>query len=263
MTENAGTVAEIETPVPAEVVAEPVVPEPTAAPFDHTTEPTALAIVDEPAATPAPTPAPEVTEAPAATEPPKPEGTEPPAATPEPTPAPTEAPVNYEFKFPEGFTPDQTMVAGAVEVFRELKIPPEAAQKLVDQHIAAMSAFVQSQPEQWHKAFLDTRKAWQVEAQADPVIGGAAWNTSVAAANAVLANTAIVPKSEREAFTKMLRDTGVGDHPQFIKAMVRINTFFTEPAAPPPAQVPPPRNGAASGSRRSAVLDHPTSHQTR
>ena len=67
---------------------------------------------------------------------------------------------------------------------------------------------VDAMPEQWQKSFADTKRGWIEQGMADPVVGGAAWKTSVQAANDVLANTALIPKSDRAAFNAMMRDTG-------------------------------------------------------
>jgi hypothetical protein len=155
-------------------------------------------------------------------------------------------PVDYKYTLPETMKMDDTLKGDVHKAFDAFRAnPSEGAQALVDIYTKATSEFAKNYAEdltrkQWD-TFAETRRGWQTEVMADPEIGGAGFQTSMGAIARV--RDALVPPSEREAFETMLRVTGVGDHPQFLKMLHRGARFIDEAPQPPQNIKPPTGNG--------------------
>lgn len=188
---------------------------------------------DPPAASEAPKPAEELSLLEAA-------GEKKPEAAPEPV-APQ--PAAYEFKLPEGFTAVPEQIAAASELFAKASVPPEIAQALVDQHTAALQKYAAELTDKQWQAFTATKEAWKNEVLSDPELGGAGHQTAMKAI--ARARDLLVPEGDKDSFNKMLRDTGVGNHPAFLRALHRAARLFDEPSPPPPNIKPAPNNGQA------------------
>jgi hypothetical protein len=124
-------------------------------------------------------------------------------------------PGEYQLDMPEGVTVDADLLTAATPVLRDLGLSDEQASKLVplaqqvqDQFVSGMEA---------HHAEL--RSTWQSEAKADATIGGANWNESVRLAGNALNIGGAGPGSE---VRKLLNETGLGDHPAFIRLFRNI-----------------------------------------
>lgn len=186
----------------------------------------------------------------------KPEDIKPPeAAKPEP--------VKYEaFALPEGITLDEKPLGEATAVLGEFGVPQDKAQKLVELHTNAMVQYAKHLADQQQQAFADTRKSWRTEVMADPVLGGAGFQTAMGAVARM--RDMFVPADSRDAFNTFLRVTGAGDNPEFLRLMHRVSQRFDEPATPPAPNGPTPdRGGRAKSGRRGALYDHPTSNNNR
>jgi hypothetical protein len=112
---------------------------------------------------------------------------------------------------------------------------------------------------QWEQ-FGQTKAQWADDARKDPEIGGARFDNTMHLV--ALARDRILPKTGpvREAFDKFLNDTGVGNHPEFLRAWSRVGLAFSEPAAPQPAQKPPADIGLRPNGRAyENVYNHPSS----
>lgn len=274
-------VAAIEAPVaavaPEPVVADPVAPEATVA--LTTDAPTLLeTAAAEPPAADAPKPEdakPADGEKPAepAADAPKPED----AAKPEDKPAekPAEAkppepavepvkpePVKYEaFELPEGVKLDDAPLSAATAILGEYGVPQDKAQALVALHAKTMQDYAAHLSAEQHRVFAETRTAWQNEVKADPVLGGAGFQTAMA--RVARTRDLFVPADKREAFNTFLKATGAGDHPIFLRMMHAIGERFDEPAPAPIPRNGPPDRGKGPGGRRKALYDHPTSSTNR
>ena len=118
------------------------------------------------------------------------------------------APETYEFKATEGVTLDDTVLAAYSEVAKELNLPQDAAQKVLDKMAPVMAA---RQAEQIEAA----RNMWAVSAKSDKEFGGDKLPESLASAKKAL-----------DAFgtpelRTLLNDTGLGNHPDVIRFMVK------------------------------------------
>ena len=156
---------------------------------------------------PTPTPAPEPTPTPA------PEPT--PTPAPEPTPAPKEgAPEVYEFKAAEGQTFDPEFLKGYSEVAKELNLTQEAAQTMIDK---VGPVLAQQQAAQ----IAQVRNDWAEASKVDAEFGGAKFNENLAIAKQS------IDKFATPEFKQMLDDTGLGNHPEWIRYCYRVSKAFS------------------------------------
>ncbi len=184
--------------------------------------------VIEPTPTLEPTPA--LTDPPA----PTPTPTDPPAADAKPADKPVEfVPLAAEaIVFPEGFAPDPEFTPKFVELANEMKLSPEAANKLV----ALQAEITKKGSEAATQLWLDTNTKWQDTVKADAEIGGTKLTESLAQVGKLL-NSHGSPEL-REA----LNITGAGNHPAVVKFLYKMAKELNE-------------GGALSGSPASAPSD--------
>lgn len=164
--------------------------------------------------------------------------------------------IEYKFEFPETIKADVPEVAEFTNLLNEARVPPEAAQKMLNLHAKAMEGFVKEYQENvlrdQIKAFNDTRAGWRKEVLADPEIGGAGHKTAMGAIARM--RDLFVPESERDSFNKMMDLTGAGDHPALLKAFHRAARYFDEGAIPPANPKPPPNLGVNPNLKGARVL---------
>lgn len=189
--------------------ADPAPPAPAADPADPA-----------PAVDPAP-----VAAAPADLEPASILGGEDPKEPADPAPAVEGAPEAYELTAPEGFTLDAESIELATPIFKELNLTNDQANKLMP--VAAQ--FAERIQQQGQQAILTEvtaqRKAWAEEAQNDPDIGGAKWQETQDLAARALDGLGY-PKGS--PFRSFLTDSGLGNHPEMIRAMRKIGELVGE-----------------------------------
>jgi antitoxin component HigA of HigAB toxin-antitoxin module len=126
------------------------------------------------------------------------------------------APEKYEpFAAPEGSQLDATVMEQFGDVARELNLPQDKAQLLIDK-VAPVIA--QRQAEQ-----VETmRTEWATQATADKEFGGDKLPENLAVAQKAM--TAFATPE----LTKLLNDTGLGNHPEVIRFMVRAGKAMSE-----------------------------------
>ena len=126
------------------------------------------------------------------------------------------APEKYEpFVAPEGTAIDATVLTQFEEAARELNLPQDKAQQLIDKMAPAMA---QQQAAQMAQLSQD----WQAAATADKEYGG-----DKLAENLAYATKAVDTFASPELKT-MLRDTGLGNHPELVRFMVRAGKAISE-----------------------------------
>jgi hypothetical protein len=113
-----------------------------------------------------------------------------------------DAPAEYAFTAPEGVELDADQTAQFTAIAKELKLPAEAAQKIVDLATKAEVARV--------AAFTATVQGWAAEVKADPVLGGDKLEESLAVAKRA------IDLGPPELKT-LLQSTGMGNHPAVFK----------------------------------------------
>lgn len=169
----------------------------------------------------------------------------------------------FEFKpytVPEGVKLDEGRFKELNDVLVNDKLDPQArGQELINLHTNEMRAYDKRLRTEQHEAFANTRADWRKQAMGDEEIGGAGWETSKQAIAA--AREYFVPKSREKAFNEMLRTTGVGDHPEFLRMLTVAGRILSEPRAPLGDFKPPPDIGRSPtrAGKRGVIYDHPSS----
>lgn len=135
-------------------------------------------------------------------------------AAPAAAPAAPETPVEYAFELPEGVDLDEKGAEGLTALAREHKLPPEAAQKLVDMYAERVQAQA--------NAFTDMVKGWETEVKKDPALGG-----DKLAETITVAKTAI-DKYGSPALLALLDSSKMGSHPEVIKFLHKVGSTLKE-----------------------------------
>lgn len=139
------------------------------------------------------------------------------------------APETYaDFVAPEGVVLDPEMLAEFAPMAKELNLSQEKAQKLVD----LGSKMIQKQMDGIFAAHEQRKEALLVAAKADPEIGedvklwnpddpeSASKSIALRAFNSIAATT--------PAIKAMVDETGIGNHPEFIRVFYRIGKNMRE-----------------------------------
>lgn len=129
------------------------------------------------------------------------------------------APENYaDFVMPEGVEVDETMLATAMPLFKDMNLSQENAQKLVDLYAGQMSGIATAQQE----SFSQLIETWQTDAKNDSEIGGEAFEENVA-----IAQQAINQFGDPD-LKQLMDDYGVGNHPAMLRTFVKIGKLLNE-----------------------------------
>jgi len=166
--------------------------------------------------------------------------TAPAAATPAETPAARDpdpaAPIRYDdLVLPEGLTADAETSAAFQTLAAEAGLSREAAQRLVD----LQAGLIRKQGSAARQAAQDTARAWARDAAADSEYGGADF-----ARNAGLARQAL-QSFATPALVDLLDQSGLGNHPELIRAFYRVGKAMAEDGRVSGASVPRPDRLAA------------------
>lgn len=129
--------------------------------------------------------------------------------------APQGAPETYEFAAPEGAPLGESVVTAFSEVARELNLPQDAAQKVIDKVAPAIAAHQAAELER-------ASGAWVEAAKSDKEFGGDAFDANLAIARKAVDTFA--PPALRE----MLVQSRLGNHPEFIRMMVQVGKAMSE-----------------------------------
>ena len=132
---------------------------------------------------------------------------------------PAGAPEKYDdFKFPEGVESDAEVMAKASELFKEIGLTQEQAQKLVDFQTNSYTAEVEKTQQAWS----DQMDQWSKESKADKEFGGQGLKDNLVKAKAgmdAFGNT---------EFKDMLEVTGIGNHPEMVRFLVKLGKEVSE-----------------------------------
>jgi len=124
------------------------------------------------------------------------------------------APEAYEFKAAEGQTFDPEFIKGYSEVARELDMTQEAAQTMLDK---VGPILAQQQAAQ----IAQVRAEWANASKIDAEFGGAKFNENLAIAKQS------IDKFATPEFKQMLDETGLGNHPEWIRYCYRVGKAFS------------------------------------
>ena len=132
---------------------------------------------------------------------------------------PTGAPEAYtDFTLPEGIDMDVGTLDAFKGLAKELNIPQEAAQKLID----LQTTLVAKQADAYQQAVVAQGQKWAAEVKNDPELGGENYNKSVASA------IKVIQSFGDPALTELLNDSGLGNHPALFKFCHRISAAISE-----------------------------------
>ena len=143
------------------------------------------------------------------------EGTEATAAEGVKTEGDKGAPETYEFTAAEGREFDPAVIAEFSAVAKELNLPQEAAQKVLDKMGPAIAARQEA-------AIADARAKWVADTKADAEIGGPELAQKIA-----LANTTF-EKFGTPELRALLDESGLGDHPEMLRWAHRVGKAMSE-----------------------------------
>ena len=128
------------------------------------------------------------------------------------------APEKYEFNNEVADAPDvldPEVLTAFGEVAKELDLPQEAAQKVLDKVAPVIQA---RQAEQVEKARID----WAEESKSDQEFGGETFETNLEVAKTALNAFGTDP------FKQLLSESGLGNHPEVIRFMYRAGKAISE-----------------------------------
>lgn len=128
---------------------------------------------------------------------------------------PEGAPESYEFKAPEGTQFDDAVIGAFSEVAKELNLPQDQAQKVLDKMAPVMQA---RQLEQFQAA----RVEWAEAAKTDKEFGGENLAENLGVAKKAL-DTLATPE-----LRTLLDESGLGNHPEVIRVFYRAGKAISE-----------------------------------
>lgn len=127
-------------------------------------------------------------------------------------------PEKYEVKLPDGMEIDAKALEHYTPIMKELGITAEGAQKLVDANLA----FAQTMQKASEDAFVTQVEAWGKASREDKEFGGSAFDTNIVVAQRALA------KFGSPQLKELFDQTGLGNHPEVLRAFVRIGKIIGE-----------------------------------
>ena len=125
------------------------------------------------------------------------------------------APEKYEFQMPDGVVVDDTTVEAFSEIAKELNMPQEAAQKILDKVAPVMA---QRQAE----VLANLSNSWIEGVRADKEIGGEKLQENLAVAKKAM-DTFGSPE-----LSALLNESRLGNHPEVIRFMLRAGKAISE-----------------------------------
>lgn len=131
------------------------------------------------------------------------------------TEKPEGAPEKYEFVAPEGKEYDQEVIESFSEAARELNLTQEAAQKMLEKMAPKLADRQNEQVEA-------IRSEWTAQSKADKEFGGEKISENLA-----IAKKALDAFGTPELRT-LLNDSGLGNHPEIIRAFYRAGKSISE-----------------------------------
>ena len=122
--------------------------------------------------------------------------------------------VDYKFDTPEGMGLDEAGMQEFTAIAKELKLPQDAAKRLVDLEVKR----IQGQQEQ----HLKLVESWGEAVKTDQEIGGAKLDENLAVARRA------VDAFGTPALKELLNTTGLGNHPEVVKAFYKAGKAISE-----------------------------------
>ena len=124
-----------------------------------------------------------------------------------------------DFTVPEGVDGlDKAAMERATPLFKELGLSQENAQKLVNFYASEIQAGAQNQLE----SFSQLKQEWREKSSKDNEFGGDKFQENVGIAMKAL------DKFGTPELRELMDDTGVGNHPEVIRAFYKVGQFLVE-----------------------------------
>lgn len=120
----------------------------------------------------------------------------------------------YALTMPDGIPLDEKLLEAVAPTFKELGLTTKQAQALTDKFAAHQI----EQAQGWQQMV----EGWASQAQKDPEIGGAKWDTTVKSA------TEVVRRFGNDGFREYLNTSGGGNHPEMIRFMAKVAAVIGE-----------------------------------
>lgn len=135
--------------------------------------------------------------------------------------AETQAAVSYaDFTLPEGIELDPQSLTEAKQLFAADGLSQERAQSYVDLYAGKLKEAVEAPYRLW----AETQRDWQQAVRADREIGGAKLSSNLAVA------AKAVDRFGGDALRQALNLSGAGNHPDVVRAFIRIGKAISEDA---------------------------------
>ena len=128
---------------------------------------------------------------------------------------PVGAPERYEFTAPEGRTFDAQVIEQFSDVAKELNLPQDAAQKVLDKMAPVLAA-------RQSEAVSAVKAEWEASAKSDKEFGGDKLQENLGAAKRAL------DQYGTPELKALLNESGMGNHPEVIRAFYRIGKTLSE-----------------------------------
>lgn len=135
-------------------------------------------------------------------------------------------PETYEWKFPEGMTADDALVAEFEPLAREHGLGQEAAQKFLELGIKAQQKYEADARERWARDVA----GWAKAVRADQELGGPESDQKVAIA------VEAVRKFGTPDLRALFGQWGIGNHPELVRAFYRIGMATREDSHASPSE---------------------------
>lgn len=133
--------------------------------------------------------------------------------------APKAPPEKYDaFTLPEGVTLAADSEAKVIAAAKALNLPQEGAQQLANAAVEMQKSFATSM----EAKIAEVRSGWEADSRADKEFGGDNFDVNLA-----VANTAVKAFGS-PAFRQLLKDSGVGSHPEFIRTFLNIGKSISQ-----------------------------------
>lgn len=134
---------------------------------------------------------------------------------PEPEKKAPGAPTEYVFTPPEGQTLEESVMDAFKTTARELNLTNDGAQSILDNVLPKIQ-------EAADEKLAGLRAEWKELAKQDDEFGGASFETNIKIANQAVSRFA------SDEMKSLLIESGLGDHPAFIRAFYRIGKAISE-----------------------------------
>ena len=140
-----------------------------------------------------------------------------------------------DFVMPEGVQLDETALAAADPLFKELGLTQDKAQKVIDLYASQVQAGSLKQVE----TFNQLKSDWLGQSKSDKEFGGDKFDENVKVAQLA------ITKHGTPELKELMESHGVGNHPEMIRFMVRVGRTLSEDV--------PGSTGAATSSAQDRV----------